>query len=254
MAKIISIANQKGGVGKTTTVLTLGTCLSIRGYNTLLIDLDSSASLSVQLTYGIHNNKTNVYAMFRNGNLNWEDLIIKTEIMNLDLIQSHIDLTKIERDLVNSRKIRAFLLRKRLNSILEKYDYIILDTSPSFSSLLLNCLVASDLTIIPINTEFSVFHGVNIMMDTIKMVEDATKKKCDYRFLVTMYDDSVDSNRKSLNLIMEKFRGIVYNTVIEKDPNFMEANNNGKPITIFMPRSKGSMQYQNLLEEDGIVN
>ncbi|MDH5716205.1 MAG: AAA family ATPase [Spirochaetia bacterium] len=253
MGKIITIANQKGGVGKTTTALTLGLCLSQNQKKVLLLDLDPSASLSMQFVFNKNETRKTISDFIKTENTNFETIfneyIIKTNYDNLWLMQSHERLYKIEKNLSKGNKIRGFLLKNKLSEIKNKFDYIIIDTSPTFGSLLINALVSSSLAIIPIQNEFSVFHGLNLFISTIEKIKNSLEKDFEYKLLLTMYDKNIDDGELYRRKIQGAFEDIMFKTVIDYDSTIKAASNSGECLLTFAADSAGAKQYKSFSEE-----
>ncbi len=249
MAKILSITNQKGGVGKTTTAITLGVCIANMGHKVLLIDLDPSSSLSIQMNYGKDIQVESLYTILTKKNIPIEKNVITSHTKNLSLLYSDTKMNQLEQSLFAGKKVRGSLLKKKLESLLPLYNYIIIDTAPTFGSLLMNSLVASDLILVPIQTEFSVFHGLNLILDTIAMVEKSTKTEKFYRFFINMYDPNIPTGKKARNLIREKLFNYLLHTEITYSIDYKEANNLGKSVIEHLPYSKASQEYSMLAKE-----
>ena len=249
MAKIITVANHKGGVGKTTTVLTLGLYLSEK-YKILLMDLDPSASLSTQIDFENNGNSAGVSGFIKSPeNENLENYIIPTKYKNIDLLRADENLYPVENRLSSSNKIKGRILKTKLASIKEKYDYIIIDTSPAFGALLVNALIASNLAVIPVQNEFSVFHGLNLFLSTIEKAENLLEKDFEYKLLLTMYEKRIDDDDEQRKIIQSSFSDIIFQTLIEYDPLIKKAGNSGESILNLTDKSRAAKQYEEFSRE-----
>mgnify|MGYP001180312153 CR=1 FL=1 len=248
MAKIIAIANQKGGVGKTTTAVNLGASLGILEKNILLVDADPQANASSGL--GINNKdlKKGTYQLLEH-TLPVEKTIVSTNSINLDLIPSHIDLVASEIELVDKNK-REYMLKSAISSVEKKYDFIIIDCAPSLGLITLNALVAADSIIIPIQCEYFALEGLGKLLSTVRKVQELHNSNLDIEgLLLTMYD----SRLKLSNLVIEQvklhFPDIVFNTIIQRNVRLSEATGNCKSIIKYDATSRGAINYLNLAKE-----
>ncbi len=247
MGKVIAIANQKGGVGKTTTSVNLAACLGVLEKKVLLIDADPQANATSSLvldpeveigTYQLIEQKRNP-----------EELIIETTSPNLKIIPSSIDLVGIEIELVDKEN-REKMLLYALESIKEKYDYIFIDCPPSLGLITLNCLTAADSVLIPIQCEYFALEGLGKLLSTVRKVQELHNLNLDIEgLLLTMYD----SRLKLSNLVIEQvklhFPDIVFNTIIQRNVRLSEATGNCKSIIKYDATSRGAINYLNLAKE-----
>ena len=247
MGKIIAIANQKGGVGKTTTSINLAACLAVLEKKVLLIDADPQANATSSLVI-----ETDVefgtYQLIE-GQKNAEDLIIETTSPNLKIIPANIDLVGIEIELIDKEN-REKMLLCALKSIKEKYDYIFIDCPPSLGLITLNCLTAADSVLIPIQCEYFALEGLGKLLSTVRKVQELHNSKLDVEgILLTMYD----SRLKLSNLVIEQvklhFPEIVFNTIIQRNVRLSEATGNCKSIIKYDATSRGAINYLNLAKE-----
>ncbi len=247
MGKIIAIANQKGGVGKTTTSINLAACLAVLEKKVLLIDADPQANATSSLVI-----ETDVefgtYQLIE-GQKNAEDLIIETTSPNLKIIPANIDLVGIEIELID-KESREKMLLCALKSIKEKYDYIFIDCPPSLGLITLNCLTAADSVLIPIQCEYFALEGLGKLLSTVRKVQELHNSNLDIEgILLTMYD----SRLKLSNLVIEQvklhFPEIVFNTIIQRNVRLSEATGNCKSIIKYDATSRGAINYLNLAKE-----
>ncbi len=243
---MISAANMKGGVGKTTTVLSLGFCLAMTGCRVLLVDADPGGSLTAQLA---EENSFPLSSFLKGKPALSEIFKPACAEENLFSIVSDRKLASIERRLLSGEKIKLFLLKKRLASLKDKFDFILVDTPPSFSGLTLNALFAADLIVIPVQPEFTVFHGLSRMIDAVRLVDRYRNNKSKYQILLAMYDRKADKRKKYLSIIEKRFSRFLFKTVIENDPNIKIASNLGEPFIRCFPESAGAVQYRLLADE-----
>jgi len=247
MGKIIAIANQKGGVGKTTTTVNLAACLGVLEKKVLLIDADPQANATSSLVLDSNIN-FGTYQLIEHQK-GPKELIIETTSPNLDIIPSNIDLVGIEIELVDKEN-REKMLLESLSTIKENYDYIFIDCPPSLGLITLNCLTASDSVIIPIQCEYFALEGLGKLLSTIRKIQELHNAKLDIEgLLLTMYD----SRLKLSNLVIEQvklhFSEIVFNTIIQRNVRLSEATGNCKSIIKYDATSRGAINYLNLARE-----
>ncbi len=249
LVKVISITNQKGGVGKTTTALTLGESLAFFNKKTLVIDLDPHACATIQLNYLPNEISKDSYELFKEGPIrNLRSFIHKNKNHKFDFIPASIDLSKLEIEL-KDKKDRILILKRNLSFFRLKYDYILLDCPPHLGIILINAIAASDLLIIPTQTEFLALHGLKLLFNTIGLVKKTLNKNIDYKILPTMYDKRIKSCQRILFLLKEKLNDKVFSTVIHIDSKFKEAARIGAIILNVSPKSRGSKEYIQLARE-----
>ena len=248
MAKIISICNQKGGTGKTTTTVNLSAALAELGKRILIVDADPQGNA----TSGVGVNKTELKSSIYDvllGKLPAEEAIIKNVCPSLDIIPCNINLTGAEIELVGvfSRETR---LKKFLEPIKENYDFIFIDSPPSLGLLTLNALVASDAIIIPIQCEFYALEGVSQLVKTINLIRDGLNTSLNIQgVLLTMADFRTNLTNEVINEIKGYFKNKVYNTIIPRNVKLSEAPSFGKPVTLYDGASLGSKKYKELAKE-----
>lgn len=248
MGKIIAIANQKGGVGKTTTSINLSAALGILEKKVLLIDADPQANATSGLGIDIESVERGTYELLEHS-IQPEEAIIKTKSPNLDLIPAHIDLVAIEIELVDKPN-REYMLKKALTSIKEKYDYIIIDCSPSLGLMTLNALTAADSVIVPIQCEYFALEGLGKLLNTIRSVQKVHNTSLDIEgLLLTMYDVRLRLSNQVVEEVQNHFSGMVFETIIQRNVRLSEAPSFGESIITYDSTSKGSTDYISLAEE-----
>lgn len=248
MGKIISIANQKGGVGKTTTAINLATSLAALEYSTLLVDADpqsnSSSGLGVELKKGY----TSVYDVLVNGAAA-EDALLPTELPKLLVLPSHIDLVGAEIEIVE-RSRREHILQKALKEIAADYDFIIIDCPPSLGLLTINALTGSDAVLIPVQAEYFALEGLGQLLNTIKIVRQHLNPKLEIEgVLLTMYDQRTRLSAQVAEEVKRYFGDKVFDTYIARNIRLAEAPSFGKPVLLYSSASKGAEHYLALAEE-----
>lgn len=247
MGKIISIANQKGGVGKTTTSVSLSAILAKKGKKILMIDMDPQGNGTSGL--GIDKNvKFSVYDVIID-DVEIENTIKKTEIENLDVCPSNINLAGAEVELVDMEE-REQRLKSKLDKIKEKYDYIIIDCPPSLGLVTLNAFTASDSVLIPVQCEYYALEGLGQLINTINLVKKHLNKNLYIEgALLTMYDARTNLSNQVVKEVKRYFEDKVYKVVIPRNVKLSEAPSYGMPITLYDKRSKGAKCYEKLAKE-----
>lgn len=248
MGKIISVANQKGGVGKTTTSVNLSTLLAKRGKKVLLIDADPQGNA----TSGVgmdKNTELSVYDLIISDEVESKDTIQKTEIKNLYICPSNISLAGAEVELV-SMMSREYRMKEKLESIKDKFDYIIIDCPPSLGLITLNSFTASDSVLIPVQCEYYALEGLGQLINTINLVKRHLNKDLEVEgALLTMYDIRTNLSNQVVKEVNKYFENKVYKTVIPRNVKLSEAPSYGMPISIYDPRSKGAKSYDKFVKE-----
>lgn len=248
MAKILAIANQKGGVGKTTTAINLSSCLAVAEQKTLLIDIDPQGNTTSGLGYNRQQIVNSIYEVLVS-DLPAREAIIRTEIKYLDLLPANINLVGAEIELVSAMS-REFKLRQALTPIADEYDFIIIDCPPSLGLLTINTLTASDSVIIPIQCEYYALEGLSLLMNTIGLVQKHLNPKLEIQgVLLTMYDGRLTLSRQVAEDARKYFSNKVYETVINRNVRLSEAPSFGKPILLYDVESSGAQNYLRLAKE-----
>lgn len=248
MGKIIAIANQKGGVGKTTTAINLTASLATLGKKVLLIDADPQANASSGLGIDIRKVEFTVYECLID-NFPPEKAIIETDINNLHILPSHIDLVGAEIELLNLDS-RERIMEKILQSVKNDYDYIFIDCSPSLGLITVNALTASDSVMIPVQSEYFALEGISKLLNTIKIIKSKLNPKLEIEgFIMTMYDNRLRSANQVFAEVKKHFDTLVFDTVIYRNVRLSEAPSYGKPILLFDEESRGAQNYIDLANE-----
>lgn len=247
MAKIIAIANQKGGVGKTTTAVNLGGCLGVLEYRTLIVDADPQANATSGV--GLDPSASgNIYDCIIN-DVHPNEFIQKTENPNLDILPSHIDLVGAELEMINLAN-REHKLKMALDKVRDDYDFIIIDCSPSLGLITVNSLVAADSVMIPVQCEFYALEGLGKLLNTIKIVQGRLNADLEIEGIVlTMYDTRLRLANQVVDEVKAHFQELVFDTVIHRNTTLGEAPSYGQTIVMHDASSKGSVNYLNFAKE-----
>ncbi|MEJ6792707.1 MAG: AAA family ATPase [Lacinutrix sp.] len=248
MGKIIAIANQKGGVGKTTTSVNLAASLGVLEKKVLLIDADPQANSTSGLGIDVEAVEIGTYQLLEHTNTA-KEAIIKTNTPNLDIIPSHIDLVAIEIELVD-KESREYMLKKALEEVKNDYDFIIIDCAPSLGLLTLNALTAADAVIIPIQCEYFALEGLGKLLNTIKSVQKIHNVELDIEgLLLTMYDSRLRLSNQVVEEVQKHFNDMVFKTIIQRNVKLSEAPSFGENIINYDASSKGAVNYLSLAKE-----
>lgn len=248
MGKIIAVANQKGGVGKTTTAVNLAACLGVLEKKILLIDADPQANATSGIGLDPNTVEAGTYHCLEH-QLSAAETIITTESPNLDLMPSSMDLVAVEIELVD-KEGRDYMLRDALASIKDQYDYIIIDCAPSLGLITLNALTAADSVLIPIQCEYFALEGLGKLMNTIKSIQNIQNPLLDIEgLLLTMYDSRLKLSNMVIDEVRTHFEEMVFDTIIQRNVRLSEAPSYGESIIMYDASSKGAVNYLNLAQE-----
>ncbi|MFB9052792.1 ParA family protein [Formosa undariae] len=248
MGKIIAIANQKGGVGKTTTSINLAASLGVLEKKVLLIDADPQANATSGLGIDVETVEIGTYQLLEHTNTA-KEAILQTETPNLDIIASHIDLVAIEIELVD-KDDREYMLKRALAEVKDDYDFIIIDCAPSLGLLTLNALTAADAVIIPIQCEYFALEGLGKLLNTVKSVQKIHNPDLDIEgLLLTMYDSRLRLSNQVVEEVQKHFNDMVFKTIIQRNVRLSEAPSFGESIINFDASSRGAINYLSLAKE-----
>ncbi len=248
MGKTIAITNQKGGVGKTTTSINLAASLAILEYKTLIVDADPQANATSGIGFDPKQIQASIYECIID-DLNVENVIIQTKTPNLDLLPAHIDLVGAEIEIINIPD-RENLMKVVLNKIKSKYDFIIIDCSPSLGLITVNALTAADSVIIPVQCEYFALEGLGKLLNTIKIVQSRLNEDLDIEgILLTMFDTRLRLSKQVVEEVKTHFQQMVFNTIINRNTKLGEAPSFGDSIIMHDANSTGAINYLNLARE-----
>jgi chromosome partitioning protein len=248
-ARIIAMANQKGGVGKTTTTINLGAALAEYGRKVLLVDFDPQGALSVGFGVNPHNLDLTIYNLLMQKDVVLDEVLIKTNVDGLHVLPANIDLSAAEIQLV-TEVAREMTLKRVLHPAMHDYDFVLIDCQPSLGLLTVNALTAAHGVIVPLECEFFSLRGVALLLDTIDKVRERLNFDLELEgILATMYDSRTTHSRQVLQRVVEAFGERVYQTVITRTVRFPETTVAGEPITTWAPASSGARAYRQLARE-----
>lgn len=247
MGKIIAIANQKGGVGKTTTAVNLGGSFGVLEYKTLIVDADPQANATSGVGFDPKQTR-NIYDCLIN-DVHPSEVILQTENPNLDVLPSHIDLVGAELEMINMPG-REYLMKKVLDKIKDSYDYILIDCSPSLGLITVNALTAADSVMVPVQSEYYSLEGLGKLLNTIKIIQGRLNTELDIEgILITLYDTRLRLANHVVEELKTHFQDLVFDTVIHRNTNLAEAPSHGATIIMHDATSKGAVNYLNLARE-----
>ena len=248
MGRIIAIANQKGGVGKTTTAINLSASLASLGKKVLAIDMDPQGNMSSGLGVDKNEVEKTVYDLII-GNIGIEECIYEEVIENLDVLPSNIDLSAAEIELIGVDN-KEYILRDEVNKVKEKYDFIIIDCPPALSMLTINAMTTSDSVLVPIQCEYYALEGLSQLIHTIELVQERLNPELEIEGVVfTMYDAGTNLSLQDVENVKDNLNQNIYKTIIPRNVRLAEAPSYGMPINLYDPKSKGTESYLLLAEE-----
>ena len=248
MAKVIAIANQKGGVGKTTSAINLAASLAVLEFKILLIDADPQANSTSGVGFDVRNVKTSIYECVVD-DVDPRSIILNTNTPNFDLLPSHIDLVGAEIEMLNLPN-REKILKQVIEKVTDDYDIILIDCSPSLGLITVNALTAADSVIIPVQCEYFALEGLGKLLNTIKIIQNRLNPELQIEgFLLTMYDSRLNLSNQVLEEVRRHFHEMVFETVITRNIRLSEAPSFGIPALSYDVSSRGAQAYLNLARE-----
>jgi len=248
MAKIIALANQKGGVGKTTSAINLASSLAVLEFKVLLIDADPQANSTSGIGFDVRNIENSIYECIVD-RVEPQKAILKSEIEGLDLLPSHIDLVGAEIEMLNLPN-REKILSGILEQMRDEYDFILIDCSPSLGLITVNALTAADSVIIPVQCEYFALEGLGKLLNTIKIIQNRLNPELEIEgFLLTMYDSRLRLSNQVVNEVKKHFQEMVFETIIQRNTKLGEAPSYGKPAILYDAESNCAINYLNMARE-----
>ncbi len=248
MGRVIAIANQKGGVGKTTTAINLSACLAEKNKKVLVIDIDPQGNTTSGLGIDKEEQEVTVYELMIS-DVGIKDVIIHTEIENLDLIPSNVNLSGAEIDLIGIED-REYVLRRKVDEVKEEYDFIILDCPPSLSMLTVNAMTTADTVLVPIQCEYYALEGLSQLIHTVNLVKERLNPELELEGVVfTMYDSRTNLSLQVVENVKDNLHQTIYKTIIPRNVRLAEAPSHGLPINLYDSKSSGAESYRQLADE-----
>ena len=248
MGRIIAVANQKGGVGKTTTSINLSACLAEAGQKVLVVDVDPQGNTTSGLGVDKNNVENTIYELML-GECTVDEAIIKNVLDNLDVMPSTVNLAGAEIDLIGVEE-REYIIQKEINSVKDNYDFVIVDCPPSLSMLTVNAMTASDTVLVPIQCEYYALEGLSQLIHTINLVKKRLNPDLEMEGVVfTMYDARTNLSLQVVENVKENLKQTIYKTIIPRNIRLAEAPSHGVPINIYDPKSAGAESYRLLADE-----
>ena len=248
MGKTITITNQKGGVGKTTTAINLAASLAVLEYKTLIVDADPQANATSGIGFDPKNIQTSIYECILD-DIDTSNVILRTETPNLDLIPAHIDLVGAEIEIINLPN-REKMMKRALDKVKDNYDFIIIDCSPSLGLITVNALTAADSVIIPVQCEYFALEGLGKLLNTIKIVQGRLNPELSIEgILLTMFDVRLRLSKQVVDEVKTHFQQMVFETIINRNTRLGEAPSYGNSIIMYDASSTGAINYLNLARE-----
>lgn len=248
MGKVIALANQKGGVGKTTTAINLAASLAVLEKKVLIIDADPQANATSGVGLDVRSVENSIYECLIDG-VGASEVITKTEIDGLDIIPSHIDLVGAEIEMLNTDN-REHMLKKVIEPVQDSYDYMLIDCSPSLGLITVNALTAAHSVMIPVQCEYFALEGLGKLLNTIKIIQGRLNTELEIEgFVLTMYDSRLRLSNQVVDEVRKHFQQMVFDTIVQRNIKLSEAPSFGKPVVLYDAESKGSVNYLNLARE-----